>query len=71
MLRYLADWHQWVEIDGHRVSVQVVDSEDSGFFDLKRFAKVQFGRYYSRIFDELFRPALGPMAYTSETPSDP
>lgn len=62
---------EWIEIDGHRVPTQVIDSEDPGFFDLKRFAKFQFGRFYSRIFDELFKPALGTLGYTSETPGDP
>jgi hypothetical protein len=62
---------EWMEIDGDRVPVQAIDSEDPGYFDFNRFAKVQFGRYYSRIFDELFQPALGPLGYTSETPGDP
>jgi len=44
---------------------------DPGSYDLQRFSNFQFGRFYSQIFDHLFRPVLGEIGYACETMSDP
>ena len=60
----------WVGPTGDEVFV-VRSHDEPGFFDSRRYAQVQFGRFYSNIFDGLFRPALGDLAYASETLTDP
>ena len=61
---------QWVGPPDRQVFV-VQPTDDPGFVDLRRFSKLQFGRFYSDIFDHLFRPTLGEIGYACETISDP
>jgi hypothetical protein len=61
---------EWVGPPDRQVFIVRPESEP-GFFDLQRFSNIQFGRFYSQIFDQLFRPVLGEIGYACETESDP
>ena len=61
---------EWVGPPDQQVFV-IEPKAEPGFFDLQRFANIQFGRFYSQIFDHLFRPSLGEIGYACETASDP
>ena len=60
---------EWIEIDGHRVPTQVIDSQQPGFIDLQRFAKFQFGRFYGRIFDDASVRTRATAAATTAGPA--
>ncbi len=61
---------EWVGPPDREVFV-VRPKSEPGAFDLERYSNLQFGRFYSEIFDRLFRPTLGEIGYACETISDP
>jgi len=62
----------WDTAYGSFGEVSAPTKTSPGWTDYHEFAQVQFGQFYGKVFDELFKPALGAtLGYASKTNDDP